>query len=393
MCLRPTTEYHLQLSSNTVITATMSRQAQSKSAPRAVDAGQDEICPVCKSSRYLTPSLRFLINPECYHKMCESCVDRIFSHGPAPCPIPGCPKTLRKHRFRTPTFGDLQVEREVDIRRRVAAVFNRREEDFEDLRSYNDYLNEVEDITFNLIYQIDVEATEKRFEAYRKAHEAEIVENASLEERQRAEFREGLKEEREAARLRREAARREEANARREVDENRRDVLNRLASGQDAEKVTKEGQQVQLKKRMDRAAAAERQRQLQVSSNGSGVMFRGLKTRKNAEPEEPVDPFAGLSYEGRKYYALQDDYVWAGVQESKADVLIGAGGYDVSTFTSRALCEAFSGLGVFVGEEMEEMDRVKKGADAVATEGAAVVAGGAISAKVKGKDLKMHDSF
>lgn len=80
------------------------------------------ICPVCKSSRYLNPNMRFLVNPECYHKMCESCVDRIFSHGPAQCPVAGCKRTLRKHRFRKQTFEDIQVEREVDIRRRVAEV-------------------------------------------------------------------------------------------------------------------------------------------------------------------------------------------------------------------------------------------------------------------------------
>jgi hypothetical protein len=82
-----------------------------------------EVCPVCKSSRYLNPNMRFLINPECYHKMCESCVDRIFSSGPASCPVAGCRKTLRKNRFRQQTFEDIGVEREVDIRRRVMHMY------------------------------------------------------------------------------------------------------------------------------------------------------------------------------------------------------------------------------------------------------------------------------
>lgn len=67
--------------------------------------------------------MRFLINPECYHKMCESCVDRIFSSGPANCPVAGCHRTLRKAKFRTQTFEDIQVEREVDIRREVMAMY------------------------------------------------------------------------------------------------------------------------------------------------------------------------------------------------------------------------------------------------------------------------------
>lgn len=86
------------------------------------NADPSEICPVCKSNKYLNKDLRFLVNPECYHKMCESCVDRIFSQGPAPCPIARCARTLRKQRFRRPKFEDLAIEREVDIRRRIDSM-------------------------------------------------------------------------------------------------------------------------------------------------------------------------------------------------------------------------------------------------------------------------------
>jgi len=82
-----------------------------------------EICKVCKTSRYLNPNMRFLVNPECYHRMCESCVDQIFSQGPRPCPMAGCRKTLRRNRFRTQTFEDLAIEREVDIRAHVASMY------------------------------------------------------------------------------------------------------------------------------------------------------------------------------------------------------------------------------------------------------------------------------
>lgn len=83
----------------------------------------EEQCPVCKTSSYLNKSMRFLVNPECYHRMCESCVDRIFSAGPAPCPIAGCKRTLRKARFRKQTFEDLSIEREVDIRKKVMVMY------------------------------------------------------------------------------------------------------------------------------------------------------------------------------------------------------------------------------------------------------------------------------
>ncbi|KAK4579951.1 TFIIH/NER complex subunit [Recurvomyces mirabilis] len=349
----------------------MRRMNLNQSGSMNTDIVATEICPVCKSSRYLNASLRFLVNPECYHRMCESCVDRIFSHGPAPCPIPKCGRTLRKHRFREQTFEDLRVEREVDIRKRVAAVFNKREEDFENLRDYNDHLNDVEDITFNLIEGIDVEETEKRFEAYKQANSREIEENAQMAAHERQSFTQQQKLERHQAKQRREAARREEEEERREAEENRRDVLKRLASGADADTVAKEGQRVQLRKRMDRQAAAERQRQLQAAedarNNGSSnFVIKGLKSKTKAEPEAPVDPFGGLRLVD-SYYSLQEDYVWEGIQEAKKDVRQTAGGYDVMEYARRSLVAAFSGLGVFVADEVTQRDQVGQDAEAVGT--------------------------
>ncbi|KAI9245249.1 CDK-activating kinase assembly factor MAT1-domain-containing protein, partial [Phascolomyces articulosus] len=105
---------------------------------------EDAQCPVCKSDKYLTPNLKLLVSP-CFHKMCESCIDRLFSAGPAPCPI--CQQILRKNQFMSQIFEDLEVEKEVRIRKRVNKVFNKRPEDFPSLRLYNDYLEEVEDIS------------------------------------------------------------------------------------------------------------------------------------------------------------------------------------------------------------------------------------------------------
>lgn len=96
----------------------------------------DDQCPVCKSDRYLNPKLRLLVS-SCYHKMygsvvravvnsefysrCESCIDRLFTLGPAPCPI--CTKVLRKLTFTPQTFEDLGVEKEVAVRRRMAREY------------------------------------------------------------------------------------------------------------------------------------------------------------------------------------------------------------------------------------------------------------------------------
>jgi len=84
-----------------------------------VSTVEEEVCRVCRSSRYLNPNMKFLISKVCYHKMCESCVDRKFQ-SPGPCPYVECKRTLRKSDFRRQTFADIGVEREVDIRRDMA---------------------------------------------------------------------------------------------------------------------------------------------------------------------------------------------------------------------------------------------------------------------------------
>lgn len=398
----------------TIAHRNMSRQTQSRAAPAATRTGDQDgelhlhrgfsqlrlessltndpstdICPVCKSSRYLNKSMRFLVNPECYHKMCESCVDRIFSHGPNKCPIAGCNRTLRKHRFREQTFEDIQVEREVDIRKRIAAVFNRREDEFDSLMDYNNYLNDVEDITFNLVNKIDIEDTERKLASYAEHNSKAISSNAALASQEAHDYSALQAAEKEQSRLRREAARREEEEERRAKAEGRQDIINRLASGAgNADKIAEEGR-VTLKKRMDRQQAVERQRQLNAaadaksSSNGSsGFVIKGLRNKKDPEPERAFDAFGGLSF-AKQYHVPQDSYEWHWLQNLREEVPILAGGYSLQEFQGRALCEAFSGLGVFVGDNGLGSQNEHA---AVATVGGAGVGTGAM-------DVKMEDPF
>jgi hypothetical protein len=48
------------------------------------------------------------------------------------------------------------VEKEFDIRKRVLRDFNKKEGDFSTLPEYNDYLEEVETITYNSTNNVDV---------------------------------------------------------------------------------------------------------------------------------------------------------------------------------------------------------------------------------------------
>ena len=66
-------------------------------------------------SAYDLPFARF------FKSRCESCIDRIFTLGPGPCPI--CGQIIRKAQFTPQTYEDLTVEKEVIIRKRVAKMW------------------------------------------------------------------------------------------------------------------------------------------------------------------------------------------------------------------------------------------------------------------------------
>lgn len=65
--------------------------------------------------------------------------------------------------------------REVVIRRRIANIYNKREEDFPTLRDYNDYLEEVEDMTFKLVEGVDVAAIEATIAKYQEENAEQII--------------------------------------------------------------------------------------------------------------------------------------------------------------------------------------------------------------------------
>ncbi|OVA15505.1 Cdk-activating kinase assembly factor MAT1/Tfb3 [Macleaya cordata] len=71
--------------------------------------------------------------------------------------------------------GTNSYAKEMAIRKRIANIFNKREEDFPSLREYNDYLEEVEDMTFSLIEGIDVAAIEAKIAKYQEENAEQII--------------------------------------------------------------------------------------------------------------------------------------------------------------------------------------------------------------------------
>lgn len=158
-------------------------------------------CPRCKTTKYRNPNLKLMVNL-CGHALCENCVELLFVKGSAACPQ--CNTALRRTNFRVQIFEDSSVEKELDIRRRILRDFNKKEEDFKSLLDYNDYLEEVETIIYNLANNIDVESTKRKIEQYKKENKTLIMKNKgklSKEEEELEEFLEHEKIESEARKL------------------------------------------------------------------------------------------------------------------------------------------------------------------------------------------------
>ncbi|RYP08116.1 hypothetical protein DL764_002099 [Monosporascus ibericus] len=365
-----------------------------------------DICPVCKRVRYLNTDMEFLINPECYHAMCSNCVSNIFKSGPAQCPYASCTKTLRFRGFRSAFFGDLSVEREVDVRRRVAAIFNMTQDDFETLRDYNNYLQEVEDLTFDLVSGGEAERAraEERLRAHEQAHRDEIERNKRRGREAEALRRRRDADEAEASLRRRREEREQEERARVEEAKIRDEVMEALARGGDGSGGGASAAEIQerivARKRAQLAKiagshfASALDSALPLSSSttvpaaapasadsgaGTGNLLfsiRGLKdkTKLAADEEDlarPYDPFGGLDLTPTRYKlagADGDGYENPWLADARARDDHRVPGYSTAEYVARAMFEAFAGLGVSVADEKADAQK------AVGTAGAEVAA-------------------
>ena len=98
----------------------------------------------------------------------------------------------------------------MDIRRRILKDFNKTEDDFPDLREYNDYLEEVETIIFNLANSIDVDETKRRIEQYKRDNKDQITRNRVRPSQEDLELEEILIHEKELHELRNQESIKEE---------------------------------------------------------------------------------------------------------------------------------------------------------------------------------------
>lgn len=122
-------------------------------------------CPRCKTTKYRNPQLKLLVNV-CGHPLCEKCIELMFASGLAKCYQ--CPTPLKRGNFKKQLFQDSRVEKDIQVRRDILRKFNKNQDAFPTLRSYNDYLEKLETIIFNLSNDIDLDETNKLLDELRR---------------------------------------------------------------------------------------------------------------------------------------------------------------------------------------------------------------------------------
>ena len=235
-------------------------------------------------------------------------------------------------------------------------------------------------MTFNLIYNIDVPATEAKIAAYAKQNAPDIAQNKALSAQESASTEALIAAQKEDVRLRREAARKEEEAERREKEEGRREIIDKIAnSNEDPDKTARDSQKVVLKKSGARRTAAERARQENARTNDNAdaptYTIAGLKPVTAPEPEKVYDPFAGYVIKN-EYYTPQKRYENPLFERGlRTEPAIRAGGYDIGEYCARATVEAFAGLGVFIEDEFRAREQPADAAMGSASAAAAAVSG------------------
>ncbi|KAL3822198.1 hypothetical protein ACHAXA_008214 [Cyclostephanos tholiformis] len=82
---------------------------------------------------------------------------------------------LKRVTLSTRTLDDVQCEKDTSWRRRILKIFNKSEKDFPTLLEYNNYLEEVEDISNIVNEEPNAEEAKAKVKAYEEANRSQIV--------------------------------------------------------------------------------------------------------------------------------------------------------------------------------------------------------------------------
>lgn len=201
----------------------------------------------------------------------------------------------------------VELDRDSNIRRRYLRWFNKRREDFPNALAYDDYLEMVEDMVYNLVHNIDTEKTKANIDKYRRDNQDLIAHNEvkiADEQRDEREQISAVEHERIAtlAELRKQDDEEEKERQDKRRQEEAEELL-RISKGDDAldrlrkKRAKKERQKRRLEERAAKAAeeAAKPNDQpmmmfLQFPSAPPAPLWGEKKQKLEPDPDRKLNP-------------------------------------------------------------------------------------------------------
>lgn len=279
--------------------------------------------------------MKLMVNV-CGHNLCESCVELLFVKGSGSCPE--CAIPLRRGNFRLQLFEDAQIDKEVDIRRRILKDFNKQEDDFETLREFNDYLEMVEDIIFNLTNNIDILETNKTILSYKEVNKDLIVKNRHKYSRDAIEIEDILSVETKSTSQRKlEMKVLEEAEKLAKIKNKEKLIDDLMFGNKDANKILEEHREAVIKEEKTKSTFSTGE------STGQSLSSAPQVVKVPDQPfvyEDPVIDLCGPNHPSEKQ--LKDDGFTKHIRA--AGLTERAGGFVETLGCLRAVQEAMAGL-------------------------------------------------
>lgn len=264
---------------------------------------------------------------------------------------PECSVPLKRSNFRIQQFEDAVVEKEVDIRKRVLRDFNKKEEDFPTLREYNDYLEEIETIIYNLCNNIDIVETNKKIEQYKKENRDIILKNKIKIGKEEQELEELLEDEKHCDELRKQELIKEEIELKKKKIKEKEALIDELMfSNADAKHILNTFAQNTLAIKEEE----NKPRPVKASQFSTGIKFGRQNQGYSAIPKMEEAPLfvykpPTLEIEGPstpQWSELSKGFI----EHTRAETLDQrAGGFTAKYACMRALQDSLDGLFLFPG--------------------------------------------
>lgn len=262
---------------------------------------------------------------------------------------PDCSVPLKRSNFRIQQFEDAVVEKEVDIRKRVLRDFNKKEDDFPTLREYNDYLEEIETIIYNLCNNIDVVETNKRIEQYKKENREIILKNKIKIGKEEQELEELLEDEKHCDELRKQELIKEEIELKKKKIKEKEALIDELMfSNADAKHILNTFAQNTLASKEEE----NKLRPVKASQFSTGIKFGRQTQGCSAIPkmeEAPLFVYKPLKVEVEGPSAPEWSELSNGfIENTRAETSDQrAGGFTAKYACMRALQDSLDGLFLF----------------------------------------------